>query len=214
MSALTDLTTLEQALGRQIQEDETSTANYYIRQVSAYITNYTGLVFDTDEDGSPGELRTDRYKSDYYGIIELHGGPVGSVSEVKMWANQGDHPTWQWDGLNQVYNLRPHETVDITYSIGYTVIPEDLKMVATEGVKRLFDSPSGQETGPLTKYRVGDVEETYRAVDVGSLGGLFNDLEKMILDSYRVTMTTWRLGFAQQAVLDGLPAEGDNSIVE
>lgn len=210
--ALTTLELLEQALGRELTGDEALTANYLIDLVSTYIETYTGIIVDDDE--SPGEQQSLRVKSDYYGTVTLTGGPVASVDSVKMWASQGEHPCWQWDGLNQVYGLRGNETVDITYTVGYAVVPKDIQMVATQGVKRLFDSPSGQETGPVTKYRVGDVEESYRAVDVGALGGLFNDLERTILEEYRTTETTWRLGWTQQPVLDGLPQEGDNSIVE
>jgi hypothetical protein len=213
VAALTSLVLLEESLGRELTLEETPVAEYYIRLISAYIINYTGLEFDDPDESPPGETSI-RVKSDYYGIVSLGGGSVTDVSSVKMWGSQGEHPSWRWDGLNEVFGLRPNETVDITYIVGHSTVPSDLELVATEGVRRLFDSPTGDIDGPRTKYRVGDVEESYRAVDISLLGGLFNDFEKMILDSYRTTMTTWHLGFAQQPEMFALPQPGDNEIIE
>lgn len=212
MVTLTTVELLEEALGKTLEGAELQAAEYYIKLISTYILSYTGLIFDDDE--SPGEVKTVRMKADYYGIIDLSGGAIESVESVKMWGSQGEHLSWHWDGLDQVFGLRAQEVVDITYTVGETAIPNDLQMVATEATKKLFDSPSGEPTGPATRYRVGDVEEGYRAVDLGSLGGYFNDFEKLILNRYRPTVGTLHLGFAQQPDFRGLPAEGSNSIVE
>lgn len=195
---------LEAALGSDIESGEEAQVAHYISLISTYIKSYTGAKF------SPEEV-TDRFRSDYYGVVELPG-PVSEISDVRYY--YGQQAVWRWDGYNQIYDLRPEVAVDVTYTSGYSEIPADIKMVATEGAKRLYYSPAGQENGPLVRYRVGDVEEQYKApFNIGIGAGIFNDLETYILDKYRITETTFRIGFTQHKEGPRFP-ESDTALSE
>lgn len=185
-----DLITLdeaEEALGQTLDNAQQELVLRFIRLVSTYITSYTGVSF--------GQVVTAsiRAKADYYGVVELPGGPVQEVTSVHYFYG-GEPGCWEWDGLDEIYGLSPNAVVDITYKHGYAQIPDDIREVATEVVKRVFLSPDGQG-GALFKYRVGDVEEMYSGTFGGMGRGMFNDLEKLILDQYRVTAKTYRTGF-------------------
>lgn len=179
---------VEAALGDSLESGEETQVGYYISLVSAYIESYTNVKF------APEEV-TARFKTDYYGTVDLPG-PVSSVEDVHYY--YGLQAEWRWDGYNQIYDLQPEVAVDVEFVAGYSTVPNDIKMVAIEAVKRLYFSPAGQENGPLLRYRVGDVEEMYKpAFNIGIGGGLFNDLETYILDKYKVTASTLRVGFTQ-----------------
>lgn len=190
---LTSIDALEAALGHELESGDEGQAQYYITLVSRYIEAYTRVKFEET-------TTTIHTKSDYYGVVELPGGPVVSVDEV-LYFHGSEPPGWQWDGDDMIYGLEPKIAVDVTYTYGYDSIPEEIAAIATEGAKRLMLSPDGQEAGPLLRYKVGDVEEMYKPpFKIGIGGGLFNDLETMILDEYRVTATTWRIGFTQPTI--------------
>lgn len=181
---------VEAALGRELAEDEEERALFYIKMVSTYISKYTGVSFEQQE-------VTVSLKSDFYGVVELPGGPVTEVSSVEYY--DGFNPLdWQWDGTDQIYNLSPKVGVRVTYTRGYATVPEDIEVIVQNAVVKLIESPTGQETGPLFQYEVGDVKETYKPpFSVGMLNGLFTDIDKLILDEYRITATSWRIGFTQ-----------------
>lgn len=197
---------LEEALVEELNAEETAHGEYCIRVVSTYVRSYTGISFEPT-------TSTFRAKSDYYGIIELMGHPIHEILDV-TYVHDGSAPwDWHWDGMNEIYGLSPRVAVDVTYEHGYVDVPEDITMLVTEASKRLFLLPDGQERGPLSKYRVGDVEEMYKPPWDTGIGGLFNDLERLILDEYRTQMQTWRVGFAQTPHPPSIP-ESDDALFE
>lgn len=179
---------LEEAIGQTLSGADLAQANYYIKLVTRYIKSYTGRVFDV-------QTSTELFKADYYGRVALEAPPVHQVDSVK-YHHGGEVWDWQFDGLEEVYGLKPRSVVQVTYTHGFESPPEDLKGVCTEAAKRLFLSPEGQDVGPLKRFAVGDISEEYN-IPPADLAGLFNDLDKIILDEYRVTETTWRGGFHQ-----------------
>jgi hypothetical protein len=175
----------EDAIGRTLDADEVATVEYGIALVSRYVRSYTGVSFVFTEDDVL------RCKSDYYGRVELNE-PVESVASVEH-HDGGTVWGWHWDGLGEIYNLPPMTVVDVTYSHGYDEVPADIHDVAVEAVRRYLVDPELQE---VSARKVGDVQEQY-AVDTSLAGSLFNDIDRFILDGYRGTMTTLRIGFAQ-----------------
>lgn len=203
-----DLTTpenLEAAIGRTLTAEETPQAEYYISLVSQYIISYTDYEFGTEV------IEGYKIKSDYYGVVVLPG-PVQEVTDVRYY--YGEQAVWQFDGDDQVYGLYPSITVLVDYTRGLGAVPAEIESVATEGAKRLFLSPGGQENGPLIRYKVGDVEEMYKApFNIGIGGGVFNDLETLILDKYRTKASTFRVGFTQSQAPPVMP-QSDTALFE
>ncbi len=198
---------LEVALGETIDPSDEAQAEYFIRLISTYIETYTGKNFSIQSD-------TVRLRSDYYGIIELPGGPVVEVEAVKPFVG-GSSVDYRWDGNVTIFNLTPNTVLDVTYTYGYEEVPEDIQMVCTEAVKKLWLSPDGQEEGPKIRRKVGDVEEMYQVgFNIGMAGGLFNDLEVLILDDYRTRFRTMHQGFALPDVdMDKIPSS-DSALYE
>lgn len=195
---LTTLASLEEALGRPITPEEETQAGYIIKLISQYVVSYTGVSFEVKEDFVL------RVKSDYYGRVQLPGGMVHSVDSVQYVQN----PSWTltardftWDGMTEIFNLYPNAVVDVVYTFGFDEIPDEIALVATEAARRLFDSPAGagEIVGQLSRYKVGDIEEAFKGSQglQELAGGLFNDMDKLILDDYRVTETTYAVGFTQ-----------------
>lgn len=202
---LTSISNLESALGRDLTSDEEAVAPYYISLVSDYISAYTGLKFDL-------ETVSLRLKSDYYGVVELPGGPVAGVVDVKYYYDSGV-AEWEWDGDNQIFGLEPKVAVDVTYAVGYLEPPGDLQRVATQVVKRMLLSPNG-EPGSVFRQRVGDVEEMLTG-NFGGLGrGMFNDFERLVMDQYRQTATTWRTGYTNPDIPKNNIPESDSALYE
>lgn len=182
---------METALGESFTSEEQNKVSYYINLISVYIAWYTGTSFERLND------QTKRLQSDYYGRVHLPGGPVHDVTSVLYRVGGGHEGEWYFNGINEIYALRPKATVDVTYSYGYETIPEDIEMVATEAVKRLQNTNVDESVYPVSEYMVGNISERYN-IFAGELGGLFNDLEKFILDDYRGVFYSIALGFDQE----------------
>lgn len=197
---------LEVALNEPIDASDETYAEYLIRLISTYIETYTGKTFTVQED-------TVRLRSDFYGVIQLPGGPIIEVEDVTHF--YGSTIEWQWDGNVTIFELPANTVVDITYTFGYSSVPDDIQMVCTEAVKKLWLSPNGQEDGPKIRRKVGDVEEMYQVgFNIGMGLGLFNDLETLILDDYRTRFRTMYQGFKQQEVpMDKIPSS-DSALFE
>lgn len=203
--ALITLTDLEPAVGKDLTGDEAAT--YAIELVSMYIRVYTDTSFEE-------VTETITYKADYYGRVQLNT-PVTEVSGVVYY---NDQPVfdWQWDGWGEVYGIKPNHTVKVTYTHGFTDVPNDVKYVAIEAAKRLYVTPDRYNLGMLMQFNVGDVSEWYnsRMNNPMLAQGLFNDLEKLTLDNYRETNTTLRLGYHQPDNPESLPPDSESAIFE
>lgn len=172
---------VEIAVGRPITGAEADQVQYYIDAWSAYIKVYTGTSFT---------LHTDevvRLQADYYGLIDFQFGPVTDVSDISTPDGQTLYYA-AWDFLNTIYGLPPHKVVDVTMTYGYEEAPADIASVATQLVVQTMANPDG-----LTSYRVGDVTEGYGGLKPGGSPS-FQSMVGVVLDSYRTTETTWRIG--------------------
>lgn len=182
MVALLEISDIETAIGRSATDPtEEAKWQFYIDAVSAYINGYVDVSFE--------ELTGDviRYQADYYGLIDLGGGPISTVNSVKEWRSQLE-TEWDWDGVGQIFNLCPNQTVDVDYDHGYTAVPDDVKFMATVvviGTLQLGIS------GIITSYTVGDVTEVYADTTGDNASAT---LESSVLNRYKNTNTTLRLG--------------------
>ena len=178
--ACTTLDEIEDALGRSLTVDEQAKATYYIGVISAFIESYCDLI-------SLQEVLDDviRLQADYYGIIELGGGPISSVASVTD-VDGTEVTGYAFDGSGMISGLAPFQTVDITYSHGLDEVPADIRAIATEAVVGTIVL---QLSGPLKTRTVGDVTYSFQE---GSNVGV--QLASGVLDRYKTTEYTMRLG--------------------
>lgn len=135
--------------------------------------------------------------------LRLPNQPVISVDDVRVWLQRdGDpapFPAWFWDGSNEIWLLTsgnyvinmPEEMTDtlawqtpmfaVTYTHGYTEIPEDVVAVVCSVVTRLITAPS---MGGVVSENVGDYG--YRLSDIAVQGPMaLTSAEKSILAAYQ-----------------------------
>lgn len=175
---------LELAIGRDLTTQEEARATYYISVISAFIASYCDLV-------SFEEITDDvvRGQADYYGIIQLGGGPISEVTAVTS-VDGTEVGGWTFDGLGMILGLNPFQTVDITYSHGSDEIPVDLKDIAVEAVS---GSLSAKVSGPVVRRTVGDVTYVFKEGNNLSI-----QLSEHTLKQYRTHSYTMRLGPAYE----------------
>lgn len=185
---LTSILEIESALGRDLSTAEEGRATYYINAISAFIASYCDLVaFEEVTDD------TIRLQADYYGIIELGGGPISSVATVTD-VDGTEAVGWAFDGSSMITGLEPFQTVDVVYTHGKDTIPEDLVALATDAV---IGCIALQVSGPLKTRTVGDV--TYAFQEGTSVGVT---LQESVLDRYRTTEFTFRTGPTTARAID------------
>lgn len=173
---------VEIALGRDLVGAEAAQVDYYIDAWSGYIESYTGTFFTEHTD----EIK--RLQADYYGLIDFKFGPVTDVTSI---LSPTGSPIWcaQWDYLNTIYGLYPNQVVDVTLTYGYADVPADIANFCTSAVVDTMDNPGG-----MTAHRVGDVTEDYSGNWSARPPINFQSMGTAVLDSYRITETTWRIG--------------------
>lgn len=179
MVALADIEDIEAALGRTAEDAaEESRWQHYINTISAFISGYCDDSFEYLENDSV------RYRADSYGVIVLGGGPVSEVVEITSWRTGAtiDAP---YDGF-EIYGLQPFATVWVTYNHGYTEVPVDIRGLTTDSV---VGAALLGATGPVKTLTVGDITEVY-----GSNRGIGITLQETVLDRYRITEKSLRLG--------------------
>ncbi len=185
MAALLDIEDIINALGRAPTSAEEATQwQFYIESVSAFINGYVTAQF--------GLLTGDvvRRQADYYGVVDLGGDPISSVTSVKNWRT-GVETTWDFDGLNKIFYLQANETVDITYTHGYAVVPDDVKYMATQAVLGVLGLGA---TGQITSFTVGDVTEVYSNNSDNGVTTTVVSLSKQVLSKYTDEDFTYRVG--------------------
>lgn len=196
MVALLDLEDIIVVVGRGPEDgEEAARWQYYIEAVSSFINGYVDVSFEEKTDDVV------RYQADFYGVVDLGGDPISTVTSVKNWRSQLE-TTWEWDGLNIIYNLEPNEVVDVTYTHGYSGVPEDIKHMAIQAVTGTLGFGA---TGPIRSLTVGDITEVYSTQRVDG-DAVVISLSKAVLENYCRINDNWRLG-AQR-----FPTPGTNNL--
>jgi hypothetical protein len=174
------------ALGVDLEPND-ATAELWLGVVSLAVRNYTEQQFT---------LKTNDVEYQTYtgGAIVPRQFPVVSVSKVETLARDGSwtelSPT-VWRLLPTTGAIKPtrsswgasfwptgEDEIRITYTHGYTVIPEGLAGVVAAGAAGMYNTPAG-----IISDRVGQRSATYKA------GDIFSPMQLLILGSYREART-------------------------
>jgi len=178
MSALITVQDVEDALGREAEDsEEIAQWQYYINVISLFINNFVDVSFE------PLVLVTERLRADQYGQIKLKS-PVNDVTSVKNFRTQEEDLYVDFDGIDLLMYLEPRQVVDVTYSYGYNVVPDDIHgLVLTLVLEQV------NEIAPvnLKSHQVGDVVDVYA---VTSVGKLFDQFAMDTLQKYATTQFT------------------------
>lgn len=183
MANLTSPADIQAAIGRPPADAaESARWGYYISSISAFVNNYVTDSFELLADDIV------RLQADYYGIIELPGGPIVSVSSISEWDDPTQEVGYYYNGLAAVSGLNPLAVVNVTYTHGHDAIPLDVKYLVTDAIVSVLGLTGG--TGALKSLTVGDVTETY----ADGTGAVVVQLSRFTLDAYTTTEYTMRLG--------------------
>lgn len=185
--ALITVQDIEVALGRDVDDtQEQSEWQFYIDTISDFINNYVNVSFERATDV------TERLKADYYGQIKLTG-PVVEITSVKNARTLQEDQWVDFDsGNNTLYYLEPNQTVLVTYTYGYSTIPDDIQQLVLATV---LDQINEISPVSLRAFKVGDVEEQYRD---GMLTQLFGMSGRKTLNKYGSNSYTINTGGADQ----------------
>lgn len=181
--ALTTIDDIEAATGDPIPLSEEPKWQAYIDSVSSFVNGYVDDIFE--------EITDDvvRYQADYYGLIDLGGGPISDVSLISNWRTDAEVSYAYWNGIDQIYGLQPLQVVDVTYTHGWVEIPDDIKFMVRDIVLGVLELGT---SGPIRSFTVGDVSEVYDTTAGGKVAGV--TLAGHTLARYCTTDYTLRLG--------------------
>ncbi len=182
---------VEAASNTTIESENESYYQWYIDAVSAYITEaYPYLVYAAAED-----IYCD---SGPYGSIRLPG-LLTTHSVALLDRYTGNYTTlivgdYTFDGIDEIYNLLPHQTYKLNVTYGSATTPDSVKYIATQ----LVLAGTGLDPdaiGGVREVSVGNVKETYGIT--GAPGGTpmvsLSSIQADVLASYRPKRTTWRV---------------------
>jgi len=184
MTALLTVDDIEDAVGYPPSSTEQETQwQFYIDSVSAFINGYVDVSFEEVTDD------VQRFRADYYGIISFSPDPVSVVTSVVSYLS-GSETVWSFDGLSEIQYLNANEVVDVTYTHGYTTVPDDVKFAAVQAVLGALNLGT---PGSLTSFTVGDVSETY-STSTSEGSTVVIQLASSVLDKYVDGAKSYRLG--------------------
>ncbi|MFG2001688.1 hypothetical protein ACGFNU_21310 [Spirillospora sp. NPDC048911] len=206
MSALASQADLEARLGRALTAAEEARIDALLDDASALVRAYTGQAFSLTEDE---EITLPAIS----GKITLPQRPVIDITHVIAVGGSDALPDfavvdWMFDGIETirvgsggfVINL-PEAwwddedgypgTYRVTYSHGYATVPGDVLSVVCGMALRTLTSPT--TAGGVVSETIGSY--SYRLDSAsGGLGVVMSAEDRKVLDRYRRTATTTRVG--------------------
>ena len=164
-------------------------AQKFLDKLSGYITRLTGLSFSV----ITNDVRT--MTADYYGDLWLGNDPIIDVTVVTDPRDTTNTNVLgcgiYWDGVDTIFGFPPHMVVEVTYSHGQTT-PTDIKELVLDVVEEALGAGSADA---IQQLMIGDRTEIY-----GDVKALVKSMGEEVLDSYRTTETTYRLGYHRDRV--------------
>ncbi len=180
MADLITMDDVEAVVGEPATAADAAKRAYYIKSISSFVNGYVDASFAVVADD------VKRLQSDYYGIITLPGYPTSEVTSVVSF-DTGLATSYYHDGMGSLSGLDPLQTVDVTYTHGFAEVPEDVTELVLSAVLGALGVANG---GTLKQLDVGGVSEVFGDVT----GALVVTLAQSVLDRYKVTSWTMRLG--------------------
>lgn len=173
MADLATVADLEARLGRDLSATEIARAEALLAGASARVRVYTGQQFEQ-------ATTTDRLRV-RAGRIRLPQRPVTAVSAIADVDGNVIDFSWYSGALISGLGVR-REWVDVTYTHGYVVIPDDVVEVVCQIALRAFGTPA--ESSGITQESIGSYSYSVGPVAAAGAVGLLNE-ERSALDPYR-----------------------------
>jgi hypothetical protein len=170
-------------LGVSFTDTQTVRASELLADASATVRNYTRQDFTVATDTAYLEPTHEQW-------LFLPQRPVTAVSAVTIggsplaaswWTLQSD-ALFRYDGWagyfpGQAMPWRQPNTIAVTYTHGYAVIPADIVAVVCKLAQAKWSNPQGFKTAAAGAISL--------SLDSGVTAGALDDADKAILDSYR-----------------------------
>lgn len=193
MAALATVEQFTALLGRPLSADEESQVGALLDGASARVRTYTGQDFTQATTTSQVKVRNR--------IARLPQRPVTAVASVVDLNGNAVVYTWLNDDRIQIGHRFQHDTfafepwhdplgeVRVSYTHGYTDIPDDIVAVVCQVAARAFGRPA--DTTGLQQESIAGYSYSVGAAAAAGTVGLMLD-EKAALDVYRRTISTIR----------------------
>lgn len=196
LSPLADLEDIEDRLGRDLEPEESRKSAALIRDASTVVRNYCRRDFTHGT--TTARFRPRGRK------VSLPQRPVLTVTAVKAVLSYGTNETitplayWSWPGGSEVILGDPNLIInapdwvwddsevwcEITYTHGFTEIPDDIRSVVANMVIRNLTAPKG---GLIDTEGIGPYQVRYSGfVSQGPLG--ISEPDRQLLNRYRSTV--------------------------
>lgn len=109
------------------------------------------------------------------GVVTLPGPPVSAVTSVARLAEDGGTTLtgWRWDGYDRITCIPSCYDVNVTYSHGFSPIPDELLELVCSVAARLGSAPTsgGMEAG-VRSESIDDYSVTYATDSLETASGL------------------------------------------
>lgn len=194
---------VEERLGRELTEEEATRLAPLLRDVTAYITSYTGYAFTKAT--RTRILRAQR------GHINLPDRPIVSITSVKPIGRDGTVGTetadFAFDGIFKLKlgyagyivngpewenGYRPFHTYQVVYESGFETVPDEITSIAENAVLNAFTGSAliAPGIGGVTRLAVGDTAYSFGNAGAGRVAAWITPDDREILNKYRGTAHT------------------------
>lgn len=197
LATVADLATM---LGRTFTPTQEAQAQSLLDQASSIVRAYARLDISRATTTDTFTMRrADPLRYGGGGLVTLPQRPVESVTAVEVdgvattdwWLDGNEVKVRAWSWAESPAAHQPPQ-VEVTYTHGWDPVPGDIVAIVLQAANRVIVNPSG-----IRSEAVGGISTTYLIPATGeNLGVLLSRTEQRVLDRYRRTAASVRLGRA------------------
>lgn len=192
LASLADLSDIEDRLGRELDEDESTRADALLRDASAVVRAYCRRDFTANRETVRIRPRGSKILLPQRPVVEVHMvwavhsfGPTIYRTPMAFWGWVSGHeisigddsmvingPTISWDSSDTY--------AEVDYSYGYETVPDDVRAVIANVAVKALTMPSG---GLVDMETIGPMTVRYAGVNNGPLA--LTEPDRAVLNRYR-----------------------------
>lgn len=183
MVALATVTDLETRLGRTLTGADLARAEALLDDVSAAVRGYTGQQFTEATATTRLKVRGGRVVLPQRNVtaVDAVADVDGNAVEFDWYGFDDVHVSTTWNRFDRDPLVTPNY-LDVTYTAGYTVIPDDIVAVVCQIAARAYGRPA-DETAYTSENVAGYGYSIGGASSMGAFGLLAG--ERDVLDRYK-----------------------------
>ncbi|WP_181272828.1 hypothetical protein [Brevibacterium oceani] len=147
---------LESRLGRTLESGERQIAEFALTDATAYLRGVIGAQVSP-----PAQVTVRDYLSAGEKWVHLPGSPIVSVESVTVDGEDAD-----FLHLDNAVKVRGHSLVEVTYTVGYATVPDELKAwacVLAADVLSSIDDLGALHSGGVAYVSIDDYRKGWQA---------------------------------------------------